>query len=566
MGGRLLVVVWALALRADSVGPPYSVRVETDMKAAMRDGVKLSTDLYFPAGITGKLPVILIRTPYDKKLQSAAARLFAAQGYAVAVQDVRGKFASDGIFELSANDSSDGADTISWLASQPWATGKVGTYGCSYLGEDQIETSKLRPPQLAAMIPQAAGGAFRYADLMDGGVLKLSFSAGWMRQNGGKTAHSGKMAKLDTARLAVLPSLDILKETGPPTDYEAWVSHQPGDPWWDRMGYVDNRHRFNTPALHIGSWMDSAGPDSLELFNLFRRNSVTGQAAENQFVIVSPAAHCGSEKATEHTVVAGRDMGDARFEYEALYLRWFDHWLKGIENGVTAMPHVRVYVMGANRWRTADEWPLPGTRYVRYFLHSGGHANSARGDGRLSAIAPEREPADVIHYDPLDPVPSEGFPQRSPQLSRRQDVLTYSSDPVSEPIEVTGPIEAVLSVSSSARDTDFIVELTDAVNDGTAFPLAKGILRMRYRNGLDRVAWMQPGKIYRVRINLHATSNLFLPGHRIRIEISSSAFPEYERNLNTGGPNYSEARATQADNSVHHAAAALSYVTLPVVD
>jgi uncharacterized protein len=549
-----------------AAGGPFEVRVERDVKVSMSDGVPLAADLYLPVGPPPPFPVVLIRTPYNKAREAPSASWFASHGYAVLVQDVRGKFASGGIFQLSANDTKDGAETVAWAASQAWSTGKVGTYGCSYLGEDQIEMSKLRVPEHRAMIAQAAGGAFRYADLMDGGVMKLSFAAGWMRGNGAKVPHSGGGEKLDQQRLSTLPSIDILKDSGPATDFESWISHEPGDAWWDHMGYVDGRHHFNVPALHIGSWMDSAGADSLELYNLFRRNSTTPEAAQNQFVIISPMAHCGSEQASEHSVVQGRNMGDARFDYKELYLRWFDRWLKGVRNGVESMPHVRVYVMGANRWRMAEEWPLAGTKYVKYFLKSGGHANSDSGDGTLTTRPGSPAGVDRLRYNPLDPFLVPGFPDRPASSAKRQDVLVYTSALLENSVEVTGPVEAQLFVSSNAKDTDFIALLRDVGPDGTAYPLCEGIMRMRWRAGFGRKVLLEPRKTYPVRLNMHATSNLFEKGHRIRLEISSSAFPEYERNLNTGGSNYDEARPVTAINSVHHTESAASYVLLPIVE
>ncbi len=258
-------------------------------------------------------------------------------------------------------------------------------------------------------------------------------------------------------------------------------------------------------------------------------------------------------------------MGDARFGYYDLYLRWFDHWLKGIDNGVTNMPKVRVYVMGANRWRTADEWPLPGTRFTKYFLHSGGKANTGSGDGILSPEEPGSEKPDAFSYDPMNPVPMSQNRVDEAEILKRPDVLVYTTPPLEKPVEVTGPLQAVLSVSSSAKDTDFIVRLLDVDADGKAFLLARAVLRTRYREGFNKKVWMSPGKTYQLSIDLHGTGNQFAAGHRIRVEVSSSGFPTYARNLNTGGDNYRDTRSVVAKNEIHHSAGEASYMLLPIV-
>lgn len=549
--------------------PRYAVRVESNVRVAMRDGVQLATDLYFPIGTEEKLPGILVRTPYDRKKQSATGQLFAAHGYVVGIQDVRGKFDSEGTFILSAADTNDGADTITWMAAQPWSTGKIGTYGCSYLGEDQIEVSKLRLPQHAAMIPQAAGGAYRYAAFVEGGALELAGTAGWFNKNGSKVNPAPKASRPDIRPLYwTLPVIEILKKAGaPPTDYEGWVSHGPGDPWWDQFGYVNAGHHFNVPAIHLSSWYDTSVNETLELFNLLRANSVSVAARQNQFVIIAPTTHCKWETATEHTIVGEMDMGDAQLDYLNIYLRWFDHWLKGIDNGATDMPKVRIYVMGSNHWREAQEWPLPGTRFIKYFLHSDGHANSRSGTGELTVKMPGEEPADHFTYDPAEPVPTLGDkgPEDERLIEDRPDVLVYSTPPLERGVEVTGPLQVALHVSSSAKDTDFTAKLLDVDLRGKALNLQEAILRARYRGGYGKQVWMQTGEVYPLTMDLHATSNYFAPGHRIRLELSSSNFPRFDRNLNTGGNNYDEVRWVVARNAVHHSRRQLSYVLLPIV-
>ena len=608
-----LLCACAATLTAQLITPPdfqpkYPVRLEASVMVPMRDGVKLSTDLYIPEGAGEKLPVIVMRTPYDKsattnwnfRSKKSVAYFFAGQGYVVAVQDTRGRFESDGEYTVSASDSNDGYDTVSWAATQPWSDGKVATYGCSYLGEDQIEAAKLRNPHLTAMIPQSDGGSDRYFGIINGGVIELAAGFGWFRGAGSKVfaklpsqlSHAQFVDSVKYFNLApVLPSIDyeaswkslplidMVKKAGaPPTDWEDFVSHEPADPWWEKFGYVKKTDHFDAPALSVGSWYDIDVGDALNIYGLLSKNGDSARARENQFIIISPTAHCLSELATEHTIVGKRDLGDARFDYYGTYLRWFDHWLKGIDNGVTKMPKVQVYVMGKNQWRGENEWPLARTQFTRYYFHSNGNANSRVGDGTLSTQAPGNETPDHFVYDPASPVRTLGGPicctgaaDASPgafdqsDIEMRSDVLVYTTPAFQQGIEVTGPLQVVLYVSSSARDTDFTAKLVDVYPDSTAYNVQDGIQRSRYREGYEKKTWMAPGEVYEVKIDLQVTSNYFGPGHRIRVEISSSNFPRFDRNLNTGGNNYDEVKWAVANNTVHHSGVHASYILLPVI-
>ncbi len=570
---NLLILLLLSSLAAEPrygrPSPRYSVRVETGVRAPMRDGVRLATDLYFPEGAGERLPAILIRTPYNRKVRTEAPRMFAGQGYVVAVQDVRGKFDSEGHFTVAANDTNDGSDTLDWMAAQGWSTGKIGTYGCSYLGSVQIEMAKLRNPHHTAMIPQAAGGSYRFDDVLEGGAMNLADNAPWFLKWGSKVEPAPEPPDVDIGKmLLTLPLIEMLKRVGAPhTDFEDYLSHGPADPWWDHFGYVNDRHHFNTPALQICSWYDTVVNEAFLLAGLMRKNADSARARDNQFLVVGPTTHCGFDSATEHTMVGKRELGDAQFDYDNLYLRWYDHWLRGEPNGLASLPKVQIFVMGANRWRSENEWPLARTRFVPYFLHSNGHAHGRQGDGVLSTVAPGDEPADSFLYDPRNPVPSVagGGSQDQSAVEDRSDVLVFSTPPLKRGIEVTGPLEVTLFVGSSARDTDFTAKLVDVYPDGTAFNLQEGILRARYREGFAKKVWMVSGEQYRLAIDLHATSNYFPPGHRIRLEVSSSNFPRFDRNLNTGGNNYDETRPIAAENTVHHSRRWASFITLPVV-
>lgn len=576
--------------------PPakYEVRVEKSVKVAMRDGVRLSTDLYFPviASLKDRFPVILIRTPYGKSREwnEAHAKRFAAQGYIVAVQDVRGKYESGGTFTVSAADASDGEDTVEWLVQQTWSTGNVGTTGCSYSGENQVEMSARRHLRHLAMNPQAASGGMQYFASLRGGAFELAASADWFLSNGVKERPRDKTnsskyeefspPKVDWPSLwRSLPLKGMMTRAGmPPTDWDDFVSHPERDPWWKTLGYVDESNRFDVPSLFVDAWYDYGAGDTFRLADLVSKNSEFARSRENQFIIIAPTTHCRYEQASLNTIVGDRNLGDARYDYFGLYLAWFDHWLKGVTNGVERMAKVQLYVMGKNEWRGEKEWPLARTKFTQLYLRSEGHANSRFGDGFLSTDRPAEEPPDHYVYDPRSPVPTVGGPDWGPAIGdlrsgavdqsdveMRHDVLVYTSEPLEKGVEVTGPLEVVLYVSSDAPDTDFTAKLVDIYSNGTAYNIQEGILRARYRDGFDKPGLMKPSEVYELHLNLNATSNYFAPGHRIRLEVSSSNFPRFDRNLNTGGHNYDETSWRVARNTVHHSGSHVSYILLPVI-
>lgn len=575
--------------------PKFEVRVEQDVMIAMRDGVKLATDLFFPVGLEGKLPVILMRTPYNKAYHRAdgrgAPRQFAAQGYIVAVQDTRGRFASEGEFIVQGGDVQDGYDTVEWLTRQSWSNGNIGTLGCSYEGDVQILQAQARHPSLKCMIPQAAGSSigsagnrYYYFGAIKGGVVELAGGLGWFANFGNKdrTKPTSPLPESTFGKFwDTLPLTGMVERAGgpPKTDWNDLISREITDPWWDQFGYLKGNEKFDVPALHINSWYDFGVAETLLEFNLLRTNAMSELAKNNQFAVISPTSHCRSETGTSsRTIVGERDMGDAQFDYFTLYLNWFDHWLRGTDNGVTRRPKLMIYVMGKNEWRAEQEWPLARTRYTKYFLHSDGRANSLSGTGTLSIEPPRREPSDKYTYDPGKPVPSRGGPLcctgtpdapegsfDQSEVEARKDVLVYTAPVLKQGLEVTGPVKATLYVSSSARDTDFTVKLVDVYPDGKAYNVQEGILRARYREGFTKKVWMKPGGVYEVEIDLEVTSNYFGPGHRIRVEVASSNFPRFDRNLNTGGKNYDETRWIVAENKIHHSARYPSYVLLPVI-
>jgi putative CocE/NonD family hydrolase len=572
--------------------PVYQVRVEENVQVPMRDGVNLSTDLYFPVDAGARLPVILIRTPYDKAPYAkpkSVSRQFAAQGYVVAVQDTRGRHASEGNYTAFEGDVTDGYDTTDWLAKQTWSSGNIGTYGCSYVGDVQILQSQLRHPNLKAMIPQAAGSSigaagdrYYYFGARKAGNMDFASGLGWFSNEGNKVRAQPAPHIPDSKLREVWGTLPLVgmveRAGGAPSDWDNMVSRELTDPWWDQFGYLKGKERFNVPALHIGSWYDFGVAEVLLEFNLLRTNAETSLARDNQFAVISPTNHCQSETGTsEHTVVGGRDVGDARLAFYSLYLQWFDHWLKGIDNAVTKRPKLMLFVMGRNTWRGEQEWPLARTKYTRYYLHSDGHANGSSGTGTLSVAAPKQETADKYTFDPGNPVPSRGGPicctgdpkadgsYDQSEIEKRPDVLVYTTPALQGGVEVTGPLKVVLYASSSAKDTDYTAKLVDVYPDGKAYNVQEGILRARFREGFTKKVWMKAGEVYEIPIDLEATSNYFGPGHRIRLEISSSNFPRFDRNLNTGRNNYDETKWVVAENQVHHSSVHASYILLPEI-
>jgi len=351
------------------------------------------------------------------------------------------------------------------------------------------------------------------------------------------------------------------------------IQRAPDDPAWYKGGLYHDDMTINVPGLYFMSWYDvSVGPN-LALFNHVRQTA----ASKDQYALIAPTGHCAYKRATEHTVVGERDEGDARYDYDALTYGWFDHFLKGESNGLLdTLPHVRYYTMGINKWQTTDTWPPRGAQPMSFYLSSGGKANTLSGDGALTTKAPSEDKPDGFTYDPLNPVPSYGgnvccqpglaggsMDQR--KMEARPDVLVYTTPPFKEGMEVSGPISVTLYVSSDRKDTDFSVKVIDVYPDGRAYNLDETIQRIRYRDGYDKKVWMEPGKVYKVELQPMTTSNYFDTGHQIRIEVTSSNFPRFDRNLNTGGNNYDETTTLTAHNEVHHSKQYPSGVTITVV-
>lgn len=593
--------------------------IEQKVMVPMRDGVRLATDIYRPK--TEKpVPVILSKTPYnfnswsDGKLNTSSfSRAYAAvkRGYAYVVQNERGRYFSEGKWEILGAPRTDGYDAIEWLAGQSWSNGKVGLIGCSSSAEWQMGVAALDPPGLAAMVPQGFGAGigrvgefYEQGNFYRGGVHQMLMTAwlydyGFVQASLRRPAFPADMSREELVRVSKyydlaaeipevdwstalrhLPLMDISKNLGGPNSrFEEMIQRKPNDPAWYKGGLYHDDMPFGAPSLWMISWYDISISPNLALVDYVRSSAKDPEVADNQFVIIAPVNHCAFTRATKDTVVGERHVGDARFNYNRLIYDWFDYWLKGKDNGVLKKtPKVQYYTMGLNKWQFSDTWPPADAEMVTMYLFSRGDANSVFGNGSLSPQVPgKKDNPDGFTYDPNYPVPMNGggfcclgpkyqsgsFDQR--QMETRHDILVYSTEPLKEGVEISGPVEITLYVSSDVKDTDFTVKLLDVYPDGRAYNLSETIQRARYREGYDIEIFMENGKVYKLPVSSMSTSNYFEPGHRIRIEVSSSNFPRFARNLNTGGNNYDETEGVVAHNKVHHSAAYPSQIRVSVV-
>jgi uncharacterized protein len=574
---------------------------EPVLPVPMRDGVHLSASLILPrAAGTQKLPVILIRTPYtpsaevSEPLAPSLLSRAVKSGYAIVIVNDRGTQWSEGSYQWLKGANRDGSDILDWITQQPWSNGKVGTFGCSSSGESQPPLAMINHPAHRAMVEMAGGTAAGnipgYHDqgiFYHGGVPDLAWS--WWYHRFGLKDHPLMPAGADLetrARIARsfspepwygevdfgtlashLPSGDILRSSGvPKTEWDRLIQLAPGSPEWKEYDFIRSGDATRVPGLHIDSWYDviEAYP-TVKMFEYLEHNS------PNQHLVMGPTAHCRMGTETAATSVGERSVGDGRFDYVAMILAWYDRWLKDVPSA--ELPAVRYYVLNSSQWKTSESWPPPGGRAVRWYLSSGGHANSAAGDGRLRAVPSSSRPDEFID-DPAHPVPSMGGSCCSEKVARdqsaveaRQDVLVYTSDTLTETLRVVGDVSVTLSVASDAPDTDLMVKLIDVDPAGRPYNLGDTAVRLRYRNGPDAPPTpMRPGTSYSVKITGLVTASDFMPGHRLRIEVASSNFPNYERNLNTGGRNFDETAARTARTRILHDAHDSSFIeftTLP---
>ena len=557
----LLIAVCCAAVWA----APHPTVKKLDVRVPMRDGVHLSANVFLPAD-QPRVPAILVRTPYGKGTDiTEHYQAFVDHGFAIVVEDVRGRHDSEGTFRPLEQEPADGDDTLNWIARQPWCDGKIGMMGGSYLGIVQWKVAVLNNPHLKAIFPVVSGDDdYRDRFYSTGGAMKLGNRLNWMSDNLRVSGYLPDFAKF--VLHLPLKTADVAATGQTSEMYQKALRHPTFDAFWRGISTREQLSKVHIPVFAVGGWYDNFAESDLEAYAALSRNSGLDR------ILIGPWPHNMSYK------FPGVDFGPAStVPVRALQLEWFDQWLKGKDTRLVSTPPVKIFVMGANRWREERQWPPEGVSFTPMFLESRGHANTLEGDGTLGQRPRRRSPDDRFTFDPQDPVPTRGgavccnprvFPwgpmdQRA--VEQRSDVLVYTSKPLKNDLEVIGPVKVMLYASTSARDTDFTAKLVDVFPDGFARNLTDGILRLRYRASLERVEPAVPGEIYRISVDAGVTSNVFLKGHRVRLEISSSNFPRFDRNPNTGGPVATETKLVRAVQTIYHDQDHPSQVLLPVM-
>ena len=581
MLNKPLIAVGLLASVGFMQAQQGDVLVERGVPATMRDGTVLRSDIYRPKA-PGRYPVLLQRTPYNKASGVEFGYRAAARGYIVVVQDVRGRYTSEGEWYTFKHESQDGYDTIEWAAALPNSDGRVGMFGGSYVGATQMLAAIAHPPHLAGICPVVTASNYHSNWAYQGGAFEQWFNESWTSGLAQDTVNRlvGKQTNalqgstslpLTSYRLFNGPVDSSLTTLAP--YFLDWLAHPTYDSYWKQWSIEDHYADIAVPALHTAAWYDIFQAGSLQNYQGIKLHAANETAKRGQHLLVVIGGHAGS----------GRHIGQVDFGSAADYkqdqvtLAWYDYLFKGVKNELSSKP-VRLFVMGANKWRDEDDWPLQRAQSTKYFLHSKGGANSVRGDGTLSPEPPQGgETADHFTYNPSKPVPTIGGPlccdglhlppgpRDQRPVEARNDVLVYTTDPFSQETEVTGPVLLDLYFQSSAVDTDFTAKLVDVWPNGFAQNLTEGILRTSFRNSQEAQELLNPGQIYEIRVDLWSTSNVFLSGHRLRLEVSSSNFPRFDRNLNTGHISANDTQWTSATNTVLHDAAHPSTLILPVI-
>lgn len=577
--------------------PQFEVVFDSNLQIPMRDGVRLATDVYRPdAG--GTFPVILVRTPYKKEMNELRAKYFARRGYAYAVQDCRGRFASEGEWDPFFNEPQDGYDTIEWLAVQSWSNGKVGMIGASYLGWVQWWAAREHPPHLVTMIPNVAPPDPYYNIPYEYGAFFLLGAIWWadILEQEATADLSGRaireIAEKKYARmLRHLPVVELDEIVlGKRNRYwREWIEHPDNDEYWARASFLDHLADIDIPVYHQSGWFDGDGIGAK-----LNYAAMMSHGHDYQKLVLGPWGH--TDSATRRGP-RNTDFGpNAIADLERSYVRWLDRWLKGIENGIDDEPLVSLFVMGTNRWLTGEVYPLPDTEFTRFYLASKGHARTSMGDGRLTVTGPDGSGSefDEYTYDPADPTPDPGFYVAPEDLAddgnddarkeisvereyrnhmeyyaridrERPDILVYETQSLTEPMTIAGPVSAVIYACSSAEDTDWFVRLSQVKGNGDIFPLVHGVIRARYRSSAAKPEMIIPGETYEYHLDMWQTGITIPEGSRLRLEVASASFPLFSRNLNTGGHNETETDFAVAEQKVYHSSRYPSHVLLPVI-
>ena len=565
------------------VPPRNDIRLDNRVGIPMRDGIILYADVYRPVG-EGRFPVLVSRTPYSTERFPAAYEAgvyFSRRGYVYVFQDVRGRHESDGRWEPFFDDEKDGYDTVEWAAKQRWSNGKVGMEGASYLGQNQWRAAQAAPPSLVTIFPSVASTSIYHDWITLNGAWRLSFNFGWgpvrqesrIMQNPGAHTVAGlhaihydevqKHLPLDTMQQLVGRNARF---------YNDWLANPDYNDYWKPLNVEEMFNKITIPVHTFGGWFDIFSQGTLRGYVGMSHKGATEAARRGSHIVIGAWGHGSTRKTGDIDFGPTADVDE-----KALALRWYDSRLKGIDNGLDREPPVKLFLMGRNEWVLENEYPLARTNYRPMYFASGGKANTDKGDGRLTWDKPSAPSAsDRFRYDPSDPVPSDGGnnccgtptpagPRDQRTIEARQDVLIYTSDVLQEEIEVTGPVKVVLHASSDAVDTDFVARLVDVHPDGTTYNMAEGMLRARYRESLSRPSPLQPNQVYRFEIDLVGTSVAFLKGHRLRVHVTSSHFPQFDRNPNTGAKFGATKEVRAAQQTVYHDAEHPSHILLPVI-
>jgi len=570
--------VWAslvVFLAVASAARAADLVVAYDVMVPMRDGVVLATDVFRPR-TEAKLPVLLIRTPYNKADERDVARFFASHGWAVLLQDVRGRYDSEGVWTPFVNEADDGYDAVEWAAAQPFSNGKVATSGGSYAAIDQWLAATRRSKHLAAIVSEFAPSDLYEGFLYPGGAFQEAIGVTWAALVSSRVKQSASLQSEDWPRVFLsMPLTEALRSVGHATPFfREWLRHPAYDAHWKSLSWQGAYEGLDVPVFAVHSWFDifNVGKGNIDNFLKLRARGAPGRRGAHRLV-VGPWEH-----GPHGTKVGDVEFGEvSRMDLDEAALRWLENVVKGAENGADRDAPVKVFTMGENAWHDYADWPPPGTRTVAYYL-GGRRANSSLGEGALATTLPaENEPAETFTYDPKDPVPNMGggnccWPQILPwgpldqrPVERRDDVLVFSTPALASALRVTGPVVAKIWVKSSAPDTDFAVKLVDVHPGGFAMNLADGILRARYRGSFEKPEPLAPDRAYELTIDLGATSHLFLEGHRVRVEVSSANFPRYSRNTNTGNVPELDTETRPARQTVLHDARHPSRILLPVL-
>jgi putative CocE/NonD family hydrolase len=568
---------------SDTQSKLNDIRIERHKAVSMTDGVVLYADVYLPAE-PGKYPTIVTRTPYGVQRDGVHEMMvkFAQHGYAVVVQDVRGRYESQGKWEPFRDEAKDGYETIEWAAIQPFSNGKVATQGGSYVGHNQWAAASQNPPHLVAAFPSLASTNIYANWLTMGGAFRLSFNYGWgvvrmpnrimLPQYWHTENYMPENLKYDNILMHLpLNDADIINEGSVVQHYRDWIKHESYDEYWKAISDEERFSKITIPMHTLGGWFDIFIMGTINGYVGMKNHGATPEARAGARMIIGPWGHGPTQS------FGGIDFTPSAFiDMFEIQLRFYDYYLKGIKNGLDLEKPVQLFYMGENKWRSESDWPIPGTQYRELYLNSNGSANSVRGDGTLSFTRPEKKGFDTYRYDPLNPIPTTGGnnccgtptspgPVDQRPLERHEDILVYTSGFLEEPLTIAGPVIMKLYAATDGPDTDWMIKLTDVYPNGYSMPVSEGILRARFRNGLDKMKLLTANQIYEYQIELTGTANVFQPGHRIRIDITSSNFPQFDRNPNTGDALGSSTKTRVAQQTIYHGGPEMSHIILPVV-